>query len=73
VEFAFVMAVVAAFVLVLLFGTAVYERFQRQLNTVEVDPEKLLATRFAKGEIDEREYSRRLSILRLGPPLEIPD
>lgn len=36
------------------------------------DPEELLRERFAKGEIDEAEYSRRLSILRLGPPLELP-
>ena len=36
-------------------------------------PEELLATRFAKGEIDEAEYARRLAILRYGPPLELPD
>ncbi|HEY5283925.1 MAG TPA: SHOCT domain-containing protein [Polyangia bacterium] len=28
-------------------------------------PEKLLAERFARGEIDEDEYRRRLSLLRL--------
>ena len=35
------------------------------------DPEAILAERFARGEIDEAEYSRRLSTLTFGPPLEI--
>ncbi|MFB7596157.1 SHOCT domain-containing protein [Streptomyces sp. NPDC056160] len=30
-------------------------------------PEQLLAERFARGEIDEDEYRRRLSVLRQGP------
>ena len=34
-----------------------------------VDPEQLLAERFARGEIDEREYGERLATLRMGPPL----
>ena len=37
------------------------------------DPEAVLATRYAKGEIDEKEYARRLAILRYGPPMELPD
>jgi putative membrane protein len=31
-------------------------------------PELILAQRFARGEIDEEEYQRRLAILR-GPPI----
>lgn len=34
-----------------------------------VDPEQVLAERFARGEIDEIEYAARLSVLRVGPPL----
>ena len=34
-----------------------------------VDPEQVLAERFARGEIDEIEYAQRLSVLRVGPPL----
>jgi putative membrane protein len=34
-----------------------------------VDPEAVLAERFARGEIDEAEYAQRLSTLRVGPPL----
>ncbi|WUN23714.1 SHOCT domain-containing protein [Streptomyces sp. NBC_00316] len=31
-------------------------------------PEQLLAERFARGEIDEEEYQRRLTTLRASPP-----
>jgi putative membrane protein len=34
-----------------------------------VDPEQILAERFARGELDEAEYSSRLTTLRVGPPL----
>jgi len=34
-----------------------------------VDPEQVLAERFARGELDELEYGQRLSVLRIGPPL----
>jgi putative membrane protein len=34
-----------------------------------VDPEQVLAERFARGELDETEYAQRLSVLRVGPPL----
>lgn len=34
-----------------------------------VDPQQLLAERYARGEIDEIEYAERLSVLRMGPPL----
>ncbi len=35
------------------------------------DPALLLTERFARGEIDEAEYAHRLSVIRLGPPLEV--
>lgn len=38
-------------------------------NRRPADPEKVLAERFARGEIDEIEYAKRLSVLRVGPPL----
>lgn len=71
-EFAIVMAVIAVFVIVLVGGLDALERV-KQRSVGQVDPERVLASRFASGEIDEVEYSRRLSILRLGPPLELPD
>lgn len=67
-----VMAVIAAFIIVLVGGLEVIDQLKKR-NELRVDPEQLLAARFARGEIDEGEYSRRLSVLRLGPPLEIPD
>jgi len=35
------------------------------------DPAAVLTERFARGEIDEAEYANRLSVIRLGPPLEL--
>jgi len=35
------------------------------------DPEQVLAERFAQGELTEAEYAQRLSVLRMGPPLEV--
>jgi putative membrane protein len=35
------------------------------------DPEQVLAERFARGEIEEAEYARRLSTLRMGPAAEL--
>jgi putative membrane protein len=34
------------------------------LETVDYSPEQILATRFARGEIDETEYQQRLDVLR---------
>lgn len=42
-----------------------------RITNKPTDAEAILAERFAKGEIDEAEYSDRLSSLRLGPPLQI--
>jgi putative membrane protein len=41
----------------------------RQKVRHPVDPEQLLAERYARGELDEHEYAQRLSVLRVGPPL----
>ena len=68
VEFAVVMLVIFLFVSGLVYGESLLNRI---LPPRKEDPEKVLAARYAKGEIDEAEYSRRLSVLRLGPPLEI--
>lgn len=71
-NFAAVMGVILLFILLLVAGLELIDRRgKRDLRAA--DPEKLLATRFAKGEIDENEYARRLAILRYGPPLELPD
>ncbi|HEX2700076.1 MAG TPA: SHOCT domain-containing protein [Acidimicrobiales bacterium] len=37
----------------------------------KLDPKAILETRFAKGEIDEEEYNRRMRRLLYGPPLEL--
>ena len=66
-QFAIVMLVIMMFVLGLVAGINGIERGDRK------DPEELLAARFARGEIDEAEYARRLAVLRYGPPLELPD
>ena len=43
----------------------------RTLKRPKVDPEQLLRERFARGEISEEEYGRRLAILKYGPPPEL--
>ena len=68
VEFAVVMLVIFLFIMGLSYGE---ELMRSILPSRREDPEKVLASRYAKGEIDDAEYSRRLSVLRLGPPLEI--
>ena len=68
VEFAVIMLVIFLFVSGLIYGE---ELMKRILPARKEDPEHVLAARYAKGEIDEKEYARRLTILRLGPPLEI--
>jgi putative membrane protein len=72
VEFAVVMGVIAIFILVLVGGLEAIDRWKKH-NAIAIDPEQVLAARFASGEINEAEYARRLSVLRLGPPLELPD
>jgi putative membrane protein len=44
---------------------------QRHALSPPADPAAVLAERFARGEIDEAEYAHRLSVIRLGPPLEL--
>ena len=66
------MAVIAVFIIVVVGGLEAIEAAKKR-RELQVDPQQVLAARFARGEIDEAEYSRRMSILRLGPPLELPD
>ena len=70
------MSITLAFVWVALFCSiatvAIVWLCTRQANDRKrrpVDPEKVLAERLARGEIDETEYAKRLSVLRVGPPL----
>lgn len=35
------------------------------------DPKRVLEARFAAGEIDETEFTRRMNALLYGPPLEL--
>jgi len=46
-------------------------RWEPRRRLPAVDPVAVLAERFARGEIDEAEYAHRLSVIRLGPPLEL--
>ncbi len=68
-NFAGVMAVLVVSCLVLMVVAMWYER--KSLPTA--DPEAILADRFAKGEIDEAEYARRLGVIRYGPPIKLPE
>ncbi|MFI0508605.1 putative membrane protein [Streptomyces canus] len=51
-------------VAVLLYRALTRAPHQPQPPTTPASPEQLLAERFARGEIDEDEYGRRLSVLR---------
>jgi uncharacterized membrane protein len=66
VEFAIVMFVILLFIVGLVAGLQAIDRDRNR------DPEELLASRFARGEIDEAEYARRLAVLRDGP-IELTD
>jgi uncharacterized membrane protein len=66
-QFGVVMLIILVFVVGLVSAIQAIEKGKH------VDPEELLKARFARGEIDEAEYARRLSIIRYGPPLELPD
>ena len=46
-------------------------KWEPRRRAPEIDPAAILAERFARGEIDEAEYSHRLTVIRLGPPLEL--
>ena len=53
------------------YGVAGVWKFWRERQ--RVDPKVILAERYARGEIDDGEYTRRLSMLTFGPPLLLPD
>ena len=52
-------------------GKALIARWEPKRRPEPLDPARLLAERFARGEIDEAEYAHRLSVIRLGPPLDL--
>jgi putative membrane protein len=52
-------------------GKALISRWEPRRRAEPVDPTRVLAERFARGEIDEAEYAHRLSVIRLGPPLDL--
>jgi putative membrane protein len=52
-------------------GRALIGRWEPRRRPEPVDPTRVLAERFARGEIDEAEYAHRLSVIRLGPPLDL--
>jgi putative membrane protein len=71
--FAFVMLIISGFVMLMAVVAVFLDQMTARNQLAKIAPETLLAARFAKGEIDEAEYARRLSILRMGPPLQIPE
>ncbi|MEV8550210.1 SHOCT domain-containing protein [Streptomyces glaucescens] len=68
--FAMSASMILFWVLIITLGVLLFRALARAGNTEtatgtrEADPEKLLAERFARGEIDEDEYDRRLTVLR---------
>jgi hypothetical protein len=47
------------------YGTAGVWKYWKRARPV--DPKAILAERYARGEIDDQEYTRRLSMLIYGP------
>lgn len=72
-HFVVMMAVIAVFIAVVVAIVMAAIAFGKKLELQAMDPEKVLANLYANGELSEPEYARRLSVLRLGPPLELPD
>jgi putative membrane protein len=63
---------VTVVICVTVLGKALIARWEPRRRLSEpLDPARLLAERFARGEIDEAEYAHRLSVIRLGPPLDL--
>lgn len=50
-------------------GMLIYIMRKEHKQTGAGDPRKVLEMRYVKGEIDEEEYRRRLSVLTYGLPL----
>ncbi|WP_377267666.1 SHOCT domain-containing protein [Peterkaempfera sp. SMS 1(5)a] len=62
---------VAVVIVAVLLYRALSHRYQQHHATPGPTPEQILADRFARGEIEEEEYRRRLSVLRTpGHPTE---
>jgi len=67
----FSLLAVTIVICVTVLGKALIARWEPRRLAEPVDPARLLAERFARGEIDEAEYAHRLSVIRLGPPLDL--
>ncbi|MFF5156002.1 SHOCT domain-containing protein [Streptomyces sp. NPDC000348] len=65
---AFWALVVTAFVLVLRAAGRSHEHAHTPHPSAAATPQQILGERFARGEIDEEEYRRRLDTLHAGPP-----
>lgn len=71
------MSIITAAVWISLFGSVAFvaiswiERRSKFVTRRQhpLDPEQVLAERFARGELDDLEYGQRLAVLRVGPPL----
>ena len=53
-------------------GGFAFAAWKAALKARPVDPFEILAARFATGEIDESEYSRRLHVLTSMPQPQLP-
>lgn len=69
VELAVVMAIILVFVVGLVGGLGWIARWLDRPRP----PEAILKEKFAKGEIGEAEYFRRMSILELDPAADLDD
>jgi putative membrane protein len=67
----FSMLAVTVVICLTVLGKALIARWEPRRRAQPLDPARLLAERFARGEIDEAEYAHRLSVIRLGPPLDL--
>lgn len=51
---------------------AVWQEYKAKKRRIPGDAKTLLEERFAKGEIGEEEFARRMSLLTYGPPIVLP-
>ena len=51
---------------------ALWQEYKVRRRQVAKDAKALLEERFAKGDIGEEEFARRMSLLTYGPPLVLP-
>ena len=60
-------------VLIITTGIVLVTMFRNGRHQIETPPEQVLKARFAKGEIGEEEYVRRLAVLQHDRLLELED